>query len=69
MTYSELGEWINKMTPEHKCDDVTIYDVFQDEYYPITDVDEIVGNDGVLEHGCGVLILDSDDPELCDDEG
>ncbi len=54
MTYSELLQVLIRMKPENLAQDVTVYDITGDEYYPIYEV----------KYNVDDPILDSDHPYL-----
>lgn len=60
MTWNELIEKLNKMTPEQRNTDVTVYVSSEDEFYPLASTDKplyTAEDDDVLDKGHPFLII------------
>ena len=58
MTYRELAQLIDTMTPEQKNQDVTLFDKLRLEYSAISTVQLATDEDGELDPGHPFLVLD-----------
>lgn len=57
MTYQGLFDALKVLTEEQLQSDVTIYDMSEDEYYPVNDISFTIGGSDVLDDNHPILIV------------
>lgn len=56
LTYQDLFEQLEKLTPEQRAQSVTVFDLQEEEFYPVNKV-EFTGLDDTLDEDHPILVF------------